>query len=71
MTSREAIQALFEEVVGQLITKYGNTVQTEFSLAKADPVTGRIVGLVVGFNFLGSADPDGVRPRIRKEIDVW
>jgi len=67
---RTAYQALDTKIIGDLLAKYGPSAKPEFSLTKRDD-TGQVNGLVVGFNFLGPADPDGVQPLIRKEVDVW
>ena len=67
---RTAYQAIENQIVGDLLAKYGPSAKTEFTLARRDN-TGQVIGLVVGFNFLGATDPDGVQPLIRKEVDVW
>ena len=67
---RTAIQALYGRILADLTARYGPSVKPEFSLTKRDN-TGQVVSMVVAFNFLGVADPDGVQPLIRKEVDVW
>ena len=68
-TQRVQVQGVYALILGSLQTKYGPTVELEFS--KTITKAGALTGLVVAFRFEGPADPDGVRPLIRKELDVW
>lgn len=68
-TQRVQVQGVYALILGSLQAKYGPTVVLEFS--KTITKAGALTGLVVAFCFEGREDPDGIRPLIRKELDVW
>lgn len=66
---RAQVQEVYNLILYSLQNKYGPTVELEFS--KTTAKNGVLTGLTVAFRFEGAPDPDGIRPLIRREVDVW